>query len=65
MNDNTKAQPPQDLFGTWKHATGDGLDIGSQNDPPANSTYGPGADTPPPGLSSQKYKTEVRWDLFS
>jgi hypothetical protein len=60
---NKLAQKPNDLFGTWKHAT-QGTDIGSQNDPPANSSYGPGADTPPAGLSSQKYKTEVRWNLF-
>ena len=65
QNDNNNAQPPQDLFGTWKHATGSGLNIGSQNDPPANNTFGPGADTPPSGLSYEKFRTEVRWDLFS
>jgi hypothetical protein len=64
QNDNSKAQPPQDLFGTWKHAT-QTTDIGSQNDPPANNTFGPGADTPPSGLKYEKFRTEVRWDLFS
>ncbi len=64
QNDNTKAQSPQDLFGTWKHAT-QGTDIGSMNDPPANNSFGPGADTPPSGLKYEKYRTEVRWDLFS
>ena len=65
VNDNTTAQPPQDLFGTWKHATGSGLNIGSQNDPPANNSFGPGADAPPSGLNYEKFRTEVRWDLFS
>ena len=64
QNDNTTAQKPQDLFGTWKHAT-QTTDIGSQNDPPANNTFGPGADTPPTGLKYEKFRTEVRWDLFS
>jgi hypothetical protein len=60
---NKLAQPPNDLFGTWKHAT-QGTDIGSMNDPPANNSFGPGADTPPSGLKFQKYRTEVRWNLF-
>jgi len=64
QNNNNNAQKPQDLFGTWKHAT-QTTDIGSQNDPPANNTLGPRADTPPSGLKYEKFRTEVRWDLFS
>jgi hypothetical protein len=64
QNDNSNADPPQDLFGTWKHAT-QATDIGSMNDPPANNSFGPGADTPPTGLKYEKFRTEVRWDLFS
>jgi hypothetical protein len=63
QDDNTKAQPPQDLFGTWKSATGSGLNIGSQGDPAANSSFGPGADTPPSGIKYEKFRTEVRWDI--
>jgi hypothetical protein len=62
-NDNHGAQGPQDLFGTWKNAIKSGSSITPGADPPANSTYGPGADTPPAGISYEGYRTEVRWNL--
>src|SRR6266511_397579 len=65
QNDNNSAQGPQDLFGTWKHAIKSGANITPGADPPANSTFGPGADTPPSGISYEKYRTEVRWNLAS
>ncbi len=65
LNNNLKAQGPNDLFGTWKNAIKSGGNISPGVDPPGNSTYGPGADTPPANLSSQKYRTEVRWNLSS
>jgi hypothetical protein len=61
-SDNSRAQGPQDLFGTWKNAIKSGSTITPGADPPANSTYGPGADTPP-AFTNLGYKTEVRWTL--
>jgi len=66
QNDNNNlAQGPQDLFGTWKNAIKSGTSITPGNDPPANSTYGPGADTAPAGIVYEGYRTEVRWNLAS
>jgi len=62
-NTNNGAQGPQDLFGTWKNAIKSGSTITPGADPPANSTFGPGADTPPAIATYEKYRTEVRWNL--
>src|SRR6266536_3942375 len=65
QNNNNNAQGPNDLFGTWKAAIKSGSTITPGADPPQNSTYGPGADTAPAGISYEKYRTEVRWNLSS
>ncbi len=54
---NSGAVAPDDVFGTWKTS--------NANDPAKNTTFGPGADTPPAGIKYEDYRTEVRWDLSS
>jgi hypothetical protein len=65
------AIPPSAVFGTWKsyaktvnYAQGGLVTLTGANDPAKNGwNLGPGADAPPPGLPTEGYTTEVRWDL--
>jgi hypothetical protein len=59
---NDTAFSPSDVFGTWKAATRSGTSITPGSDPARNSSFGAGADTPPAGISYEKYRTEVRWN---
>jgi hypothetical protein len=65
------AYTPSAVFGTWKSATetinyaqGGAVTVVESADPAQNGTnLGAGADKPPPGLSTEGYTAEVRWDL--
>jgi hypothetical protein len=65
------AYAPSAVFGTWKSATetinsalGGAVTISEAADPAQNGTnLGAGADKPPPGVTSEGYTAEVRWDL--
>jgi hypothetical protein len=62
---------PSSVFGTWKTYTktvdytrGGTVTLSGANDPAQNGwNLGAGADTPPPGLSTEGYTAEVRWNL--
>jgi hypothetical protein len=62
---------PSAVFGVWKSATetidytrGGAVTINEASDPTANGwNLGPGADPPPPGLATQGYTAEIRWNL--
>jgi hypothetical protein len=65
------AIPPSAVFGTWKsyaktvdYTRGGSVTLSGANDPAQNGwNLGPGADAPPPGLSTEGYTAEVRWNL--
>jgi hypothetical protein len=60
---------PGAVFGAWKSCTETISSTGAvtltvASNPAQNGTnLGPGADTPPPGLQSEGYTAEVRWNL--
>lgn len=55
---------PDDIFGTWKAAVITGTKITVDADPKTgNTTMGAGSNPLPVGASSEKFLTEVRWNL--
>ena len=64
QGDDNSAKTPTRLFGTWKDATGSGSSITPGADPAQNPNWqlGTGADTPPTGVKTEGYTSEVVWD---
>jgi hypothetical protein len=65
------AYAPSAVFGTWKsyaktvdYTMGGAVTLSGATDPAKNGwNLGPGADKPPPGLATEGYTAEVRWNL--
>jgi uncharacterized repeat protein (TIGR01451 family) len=62
QSDNSGAQSPSDVFGTWKAATKSGGSITPDADPASNSDFGTSADTPPASITYERFRTEARWN---